>query len=706
MKKIISLLLVLAMALSCFGVVAFAESEMEVGADAPKALVTPLTKDELNVKGEDISLCEFEEALDFGLNFKALDTPEDLIDNPYAKYSVDFVINFSEDVNAILAGEYGEYGWIAIKAEEGLYDGVTEEGFSFAANTDVRIMEKGYETYPFPNNPKRLAYWEVVTGVKEFNCGVKLTSNKDVKITLILRMYEIGEDGNETGNYFDVYKNDNFEYKAVSIPENPSDDDKISAINSATSINDSNKDIVVEAVTTLPVERHTEIKPEVLDAVAEKEVTVDDKSGLDVIVNTIESKNDGISIEVEKLPQQEENSVTFDIDAFNAADEEIKGELEAPVVVKIPLSAFGNNVSGITALYHEHEGIETKIDFVVKNDYVIFAMNKFSTVRATTTTIAAGEAELRLVQLTDVEEGTTAFDVILKANDFKTIQNFGAGEFVLNVNGTASAEFTLNPEIEAKATSLYQYGNKYVIAVEEELANIWSKDETYSVNNSFKLGTITVTGWGKSGIIEISDIIMNKHIASAVNGGTDTVEIDVVNDSDAQSFIIAVPQEKLNVEVYLAHEVVNQKAPYQDMLVTVTKGGTIVAEKALGRDDVDFDEATSTYKLSFDLDKNANYLVTVTGGGYRKASENVTLTEEKTVNFWSNVDANGETNFLAGDIVGDDIIDIYDLSAVVSYFDERVADLESASDYSRYDLNRDGVINSKDVVIVTNGWHK
>lgn len=706
MKKIISLLLVLAMALSCFGVVAFAEGEMEIGADAPKALITELTKDELNVKGEDISFGEFEETLDFGLNFKALDTPEDLIDNPYAKYSVDFVIEFSESVNAILAGEYGEYGWIAIKAEEGLYDGITNEGFSFAANTPVRIMEKGYETYPFAGNPERLAYWEVVEGVKEFNCGVKLTSNKDVKITLILRMYEIGEDGKENGNYFDIYRNDNFEYKAVSVPENSSDDDKIDAINSATSINDSNKDIVVEAVTSLPVERHTEIKTEVLDAVAEKEVAVDDKSGLDVVVNTIENTNDSISIEVEKLPQQEENSVTFDINAFNAAGEEIEEKLEAPVVVKIPVGAFGQNVTGITALYHEHDGVETKIDFVVKDGFVIFAMNQFSTLRATTTTIATGEAEVRLVELTDVKEGTTAFDVVLNANDFRTIQNFGAGEFVLNVNGAVNAEFALNPEIEAKATSLYQYGNKYVIAVEEELANIWSKDETYSVNNSFKLGTITVTGWGKAGIIEISDIIMNKHIASAVNGGTDTVEIDVVNDSDEKSFIIDVPQEKLNVEVYLAHGVKNQKAPYQDMLVTVTKGGTIVAEKALGKDDVDFDEATNTYKLSFDLDKNANYVVTVTGGGYRKASENVTLSEEKTVNFWSNVDANGETNFLAGDIVGDDIIDIYDLSAVVSYFDERVTDLESESEYSKYDLNRDGVINSKDVVIVTNGWLK
>ena len=80
------------------------------------------------------------------------------------------------------------------------------------------------------------------------------------------------------------------------------------------------------------------------------------------------------------------------------------------------------------------------------------------------------------------------------------------------------------------------------------------------------------------------------------------------------------------------------------------------------------------------------------------------MTEGKTVKFWNNI-LNGETNFLAGDIVGDDIIDIYDLSAVVSYFDQRPNNVFEESNYSNYDLNRDGVINSKDVVIVTNGWN-
>ena len=86
------------------------------------------------------------------------------------------------------------------------------------------------------------------------------------------------------------------------------------------------------------------------------------------------------------------------------------------------------------------------------------------------------------------------------------------------------------------------------------------------------------------------------------------------------------------------------------------------------------------------------------------------------MNFWNNVkDAltfveenvgtGSRTNFLAGDIVKDGQINIYDLSAVVSYFgtDNLV---ENHTEYAKYDLNRDGVIDSKDVAYVLVSWGK
>ena len=94
------------------------------------------------------------------------------------------------------------------------------------------------------------------------------------------------------------------------------------------------------------------------------------------------------------------------------------------------------------------------------------------------------------------------------------------------------------------------------------------------------------------------------------------------------------------------------------------------------------------------------------------------MTADKTLNFWNNVlDANNKQvievgardedkvtkNFLAGDIVKDNNINIYDLSAVVAYFGTEMATNEY-NKYAKYDLNRDGVIDSKDVAYVLVSW--
>ena len=91
------------------------------------------------------------------------------------------------------------------------------------------------------------------------------------------------------------------------------------------------------------------------------------------------------------------------------------------------------------------------------------------------------------------------------------------------------------------------------------------------------------------------------------------------------------------------------------------------------------------------------------------------MTDNKVLNFWNNVKDNkaeveeGKAtsavtkNFLAGDIVKDNNINIYDLSAVVSYFGQ-MTDKTAKDDYAKYDLNRDGVIDSKDVAYVLVSW--
>ena len=116
------------------------------------------------------------------------------------------------------------------------------------------------------------------------------------------------------------------------------------------------------------------------------------------------------------------------------------------------------------------------------------------------------------------------------------------------------------------------------------------------------------------------------------------------------------------------------------------------------------------------LTKNSAYTVTVEGAGYRTARYTVTMTADKTLNFWNNVkdtaiaieEGNATAskvtkNFLAGDIVKDGKINVYDLSAVVSYFGTANA-TDAVSPNAKYDLNRDGVIDSKDVAYVLVSW--
>ena len=62
-----------------------------------------------------------------------------------------------------------------------------------------------------------------------------------------------------------------------------------------------------------------------------------------------------------------------------------------------------------------------------------------------------------------------------------------------------------------------------------------------------------------------------------------------------------------------------------------------------------------------------------------------------------------KVTFLAGDIVKDNKINIYDLSAVVSYLGTK-ADTSAKSVYAKYDLNRDGVIDSRDIAYVLASW--
>ena len=125
------------------------------------------------------------------------------------------------------------------------------------------------------------------------------------------------------------------------------------------------------------------------------------------------------------------------------------------------------------------------------------------------------------------------------------------------------------------------------------------------------------------------------------------------------------------------------------------------------------------YKVEFeDLPAFEAYTVSISGDGYRDAKAQFVLNEETTVNFWNNANDSDRVfiskkdsgtekmvakNFLAGDIIMNNVIDLYDLSAVSSYFGKKGLSADEEQ-YIQYDLNRDGKVDIIDITMLLAGW--
>jgi len=149
-------------------------------------------------------------------------------------------------------------------------------------------------------------------------------------------------------------------------------------------------------------------------------------------------------------------------------------------------------------------------------------------------------------------------------------------------------------------------------------------------------------------------------------------------------------------------------------MTVVISGGDLKSDivKNFGTDENALNNGV--YTVEADLTEGIVYNVTVTGAGYRTAKYAVEMNANKTLNFWNNVkdvadeiedgvSASTQTTFLAGDIVADNVINVYDLSAVVSYFG---TEANTANNFAMYDLNRDKMIDSRDVAYVLVSWGK
>lgn len=307
---------------------------------------------------------------------------------------------------------------------------------------------------------------------------------------------------------------------------------------------------------------------------------------------------------------------------------------------------------------------------------------------------------------------TNEFNVYLYGTtadgDPAQIENLVALDFVPVIEGSFSYTFTPGNtewtyELHDDVLSIHEKGN---LDGQSDLSG-----------QKILLGKMILEGYG-AGKLSISSEADSKVVQRSKDGQNTAIN-SVLTAGTACEFTLNVPTQTLTINITFPNTVTDNAAVYQDMQVTIS-GGDLSEKKiytlGIGDGNIEMNDEGG-YTINTALTQNIRYNITVEGAGYRTARYSVNMNADKKLTFWNNVkdtvmeveennpDSAVSTTFLAGDIVKDNLINLYDLSAVVSYFgqDNLIA---THPEYAKYDLNRDGKIDSSDVAYVLVSWGK
>ncbi len=336
-------------------------------------------------------------------------------------------------------------------------------------------------------------------------------------------------------------------------------------------------------------------------------------------------------------------------------------------------------------------------------------------------------------------EGTNQFKVYLQGRatdeqgvateDPATIINLVSVDFRINIEGDA---------IEEGGEDRYSFAFESFEVADPDWQFHFQDDNRFLIyqkggenkqhdlsGEKIELGTLTIGGYGSGKIQAAAEPGNEDHaVEQRSEDGLNIVESSMLT-GDPTPFTINAETANLDVTVKFYNEISDNPTDYQQMWAEIS-GGTLAEPIRIdfggeNNEKVKFDQTNCTYTFTEELIKDRTYTVAIMGEGYRTARYTVNMNDNKSLSFWNNVmDADtvietgnnssmATVTYLAGDIVKDNEINIYDLSAVVSYFGE--VDLNVTGEtynkgYAKYDLNRDGKIDSKDVAMVLVSWGK
>ena len=373
--------------------------------------------------------------------------------------------------------------------------------------------------------------------------------------------------------------------------------------------------------------------------------------------------------------------------------------------------------------------VEEITPVTVEGNTVKFVAPSFSTYAVAYSADSLTEAEISEnvgVVFSKVEGTDNEYNIVLKALDGKKINRFMVARLAFkNACGTVDYEITPAANMTASLESTNVQSREYRFNMDGTNAN-------GATGDAITIGKIVFEGYGALdfsidtsyaaagaiNVVETANDADNIVTSYSAADGTLTVNMDSAPEKGTITDTIELEKKTLTVNIDFNNRVEKNAAAYQNMKVTIS-GGDLAQDEviALGEDNFTDDSTKTSYSVSKELTVNTAYTVTVSGAGYRTARYTVTMTNDKVLNFWNNAkDADavveeGNANsarkvtFLAGDIVKDNSINVYDLSAVVSYFGMKI-DKDTQPEYARYDLNRDGAIDSRDVAYVLVSWGK
>lgn len=324
--------------------------------------------------------------------------------------------------------------------------------------------------------------------------------------------------------------------------------------------------------------------------------------------------------------------------------------------------------------------------------------------------------------------------LIVVAAPTAPVTNFLGVQFTISNNaevGYDAVDYEIVPAdgfalLYDDATGLYEINVKPVDGVRPAVSEA-------AAGKGIVIGKLVYNGGYGKGTISAENVMLT------VEKSDNTYkEISATNAGFEFKYDIPEPAKNLTVVVDLSKhyaKVDNVKA-YQNMKLRVYSARLGFIDFDLGTDSVAYSEKNGTLqttgKVEVVSEENTKkyiltleklpafdkYTVFVSGDGYRDAKVQFDLNENTTVNFWNNANDSAiaeisketsgivktaKKNFLAGDIIMNGVIDIYDLSAVSSYYGK--SNLTAGDkDFIQYDLNRDGKVNLDDISILLAGW--